>query len=172
MRTGPPNALDWPKPMSSIRTMRTLGAPAGAFTSKRGGGVALRASSSVIGGYVGSGIGNTVRSVGSTMRAGALPCGTAGPTVNTASASAQPSAAVVEVRMVRAPPGMILGPPLERIPQGGPAEEEDLPLEGVHGAGLELVAGEEATHLGGRRTTWRARGGARRAPTPRPMSDL
>jgi len=42
---------------------------------------------------------------------------------------------------------MILGPPLERIPQGGPAEEEDLPLEGVHGAGLELVAGEEATHL-------------------------
>ena len=50
MWIGPPKALDMPKPMSSMRTMRTLGAPSGAFTSKRGGGVTLRASSSVIGG--------------------------------------------------------------------------------------------------------------------------
>jgi hypothetical protein len=34
--------------MSSIRTITTLGAPAGAFTSKRGGAFALRASTSVI----------------------------------------------------------------------------------------------------------------------------
>ncbi|MGC1885454.1 MAG: hypothetical protein WA709_05045 [Stellaceae bacterium] len=41
----------------------TLGAPAGAFTSKRGGGAALRASRVVIGGYAGCGIGSTVRSI-------------------------------------------------------------------------------------------------------------
>src|SRR5262245_52431008 len=76
MRTGPPNALDWPKPMSSIRTMSTLGAPAGAFTSKRGGSVALRASTSVMAGGAGSGIGSTVRSVGNTMRCGAGACAT------------------------------------------------------------------------------------------------
>ena len=34
--------------MSSISTMSTLGAPAGAFTSNRGGALALRTSSSVI----------------------------------------------------------------------------------------------------------------------------
>src|SRR5262245_31511284 len=62
IRTGPPNALDWPKPMSSIRTMTTLGAPFGALTSKRGGALALRASISVIAGYFGSGTGRTVRS--------------------------------------------------------------------------------------------------------------
>jgi hypothetical protein len=44
------------------RMISTLGAPVGAFTSKRGGGVALRASKVVIGGYVGCGIGRTVRS--------------------------------------------------------------------------------------------------------------
>ncbi len=49
MRIGPPNALLWPKPMSSISTITTLGAPAGAFTSKRGGAFASRASSVVIG---------------------------------------------------------------------------------------------------------------------------
>jgi hypothetical protein len=49
MLTGPPKALDWPKPMSSRSTMSTFGAPAGAFTSKRGGGAALRASNVVIG---------------------------------------------------------------------------------------------------------------------------
>ncbi len=48
--------------MSSIRTIRTLGAPAGAFTSKRGGAFALRASCSVIGATVGSGTGRMVRS--------------------------------------------------------------------------------------------------------------
>ena len=46
--------------------MRTLGAPSGARTSNRGGGVAPRASSAVLKGYVGSGIGNTLRSVGRT----------------------------------------------------------------------------------------------------------
>jgi hypothetical protein len=51
MLTGPPKALDWPKPISSSRMISTLGALAGAFTSKRGGGVALRASKVVIGGY-------------------------------------------------------------------------------------------------------------------------
>src|SRR6266699_1568991 len=63
---GPPKALDWPNPISSISTMRTLGALAGALTSNRGGGVALRASNTVLCGYWGSGIGSTVRSVGST----------------------------------------------------------------------------------------------------------
>ena len=41
---------DWPKPMSSIRTIRTFGALAGALTWNRGGALALRASSVVIGG--------------------------------------------------------------------------------------------------------------------------
>ncbi len=49
MLIGPPKALLWPKPMSSISTITTLGAPCGAFTSKRAGAFALRASSSVIG---------------------------------------------------------------------------------------------------------------------------
>src|SRR5437762_2198023 len=62
MWIGPPKALDWPKPMSSIRTMTTLGAPFGALTSKRGGALALRASTSVMGLSLGSGIGRTVRS--------------------------------------------------------------------------------------------------------------
>ena len=66
MWIGPPKALDWPKPMSSISTMSTFGAPAGALTSNRGGALALRASSTVLCGYFGSGIGRTVRSVGST----------------------------------------------------------------------------------------------------------
>lgn len=47
MLMGPPNALDMPKPMSSINTTSTFGASEGAFTLKRGGGVALRASSTV-----------------------------------------------------------------------------------------------------------------------------
>jgi hypothetical protein len=50
MLIGPPNALDMPKPMSSIMISSTLGAPAGAFTSKRAGGFTLRASTSVTGG--------------------------------------------------------------------------------------------------------------------------
>src|SRR5689334_5154162 len=50
--------------MSSISTMRTLGAPFGASTTKRGGGVASRASKVVIDGTFGSGMGSTVRSVG------------------------------------------------------------------------------------------------------------
>ena len=59
---GPPNALDMPNPISSIITRSTFGALAGAFTSKRGGAVALRASNVVIAGRFGSEIGNTVRS--------------------------------------------------------------------------------------------------------------
>ena len=50
MWMGPPKVLGMPKPMSSMRMIMTLGAPAGAFTSKTGGGVTLRASSSVNGG--------------------------------------------------------------------------------------------------------------------------
>jgi len=37
MWIGPPKALEWPKPMSSISTMTMLGAPLGGLTSKRGG---------------------------------------------------------------------------------------------------------------------------------------
>ena len=47
VRIGPPNVLGPPKPMSSISTITTLGAPLGALTSNRAGGLALRASSSV-----------------------------------------------------------------------------------------------------------------------------
>src|SRR5260370_41106211 len=60
MWTGPPNALDWPKPMSSINTMTMFGAPLGGLTSKRGGALALRASRSVIVLMAGSGIGRTL----------------------------------------------------------------------------------------------------------------
>jgi len=38
---GPPKALEWPKPMSSISTMTMLGAPLGGLTSKRGGALAF-----------------------------------------------------------------------------------------------------------------------------------
>src|ERR1700736_3120171 len=41
MWIGPPNALEWAKPMSSRRTMTILGAPLGGLTSKRGGALAL-----------------------------------------------------------------------------------------------------------------------------------
>ena len=47
VRMGPPNVLGPPKPTSSISTITTLGAPSGALTSNRAGGLALRASSSV-----------------------------------------------------------------------------------------------------------------------------
>ena len=63
MWIGPPNALDWPNPMSSIRMMRTFGALSGAFTWNRGGAFALRASSTVLCGIFGSAIGSTVRSI-------------------------------------------------------------------------------------------------------------
>jgi hypothetical protein len=59
---GPPKALDAPKPISSIKTITTLGAFGGAFTSKRGGAFASRASSTVDSGQVGSLMGKTVRS--------------------------------------------------------------------------------------------------------------
>src|SRR6059036_3120239 len=49
--------------MSSMRMMSTFGAPAGAFNSKRGGGFAFRASSSVKVGAGGSWMGSTVRSI-------------------------------------------------------------------------------------------------------------
>ena len=47
VRMGPPNVLGPPKPTSSISTITTLGAPLGALTSNRAGGLALRASSSL-----------------------------------------------------------------------------------------------------------------------------
>lgn len=56
--------------MSSISTMTTFGAPAGAFTSKRGGAFASRASSVVIALVAGSWIGSTVRSSLSCAPAG------------------------------------------------------------------------------------------------------
>src|SRR5260370_26998653 len=77
MWMGPPKALDWPKPMSSINTMRMLGALGGAFTTNRGGGVAFRTSKTVLCGYWGSGIGSTVRSVGTTTLARAASWSTA-----------------------------------------------------------------------------------------------
>ena len=55
-------AAMWPKPMSSISTITTFGAPSGALTSKRGGALALRASSSLMTATAGSWIGRTVRS--------------------------------------------------------------------------------------------------------------
>jgi hypothetical protein len=48
--------------MSSMRMKTTFGAPFGAFTSKRGGGVALRASSSVMVGVAGGTMGKEERS--------------------------------------------------------------------------------------------------------------
>src|SRR4029453_9980330 len=93
---GPPKALDWPKPMSSISTTRTLAAPAGAFTSNRNGGVALRASTSVIGGVTGPGRGSTVRSVGSSTRAGATVWAATGCSVSGASSSIRPKTIVVD----------------------------------------------------------------------------
>src|SRR5205809_708134 len=86
---GPPKALDWPKPMSSINTMRTLGALGGAFTTNRGGGVAFRTSKTVLCGYWGSGSGSTVRSVGSTTRGGAVSWATAFVRVSEVSISGQ-----------------------------------------------------------------------------------
>ena len=64
MLTGPPKHPGSPNPKLSIKMKTTLGAPAplGGFNSKRGGGVALRASTSVIAGCCGSGSGSTVRS--------------------------------------------------------------------------------------------------------------
>ena len=58
---GPPNALDMPNPMSSIMMRRTFGASAGRLHLEPRRRRGLRASSSVIGGRLGSAIGNTVR---------------------------------------------------------------------------------------------------------------
>jgi hypothetical protein len=49
--------------MSSSKTTTTFGAPFGALTSNLGGAFALRASSSVIVGGLGSGTGSTVLSI-------------------------------------------------------------------------------------------------------------
>ena len=48
--------------MSSMRMISTLGASGGALTSNLGGGVVLRASSSMLFGYCGSGMGRVARS--------------------------------------------------------------------------------------------------------------
>src|SRR5258705_3148376 len=76
--------------MSSISTIKTLGALGGAFTSNRGGGVASLASNTVLCGYCGSGSGSTVRSVGNTTRGGAVSWAAAFP-VSEASISGQAS---------------------------------------------------------------------------------
>src|SRR6266446_297188 len=99
MLMGPPEALDWPKPMSSIRTIRTFGALAGALTSNRGGGVAFRASNTVLCGYWGSGIGSRVRSVDSTTAAGAGLWAATGPTVS-ADRRNRPRAKFIGVRFI------------------------------------------------------------------------
>src|ERR1700730_9239593 len=98
---GPPKALDWPNPMSSIRTMRTLGALAGALTSKRGGGVAFRTSNTVLFGYWGSGSGSTVRSVGRTTWTGAGAWAAMGPAVRGANNRARLRATVIQARIMR-----------------------------------------------------------------------
>jgi hypothetical protein len=61
---GPPNALEHPKPASSIRTMSTLGAPAGGRNGSIGGNCAAGslASSKTGPSYGRSGIGSTSRS--------------------------------------------------------------------------------------------------------------
>ena len=69
VRIGPPNVLGPPKPMSSMSTMTTLGAPAGALTSNRGGAFTLRASSSEYVGRFGSWIGSVVRSTSAARAA-------------------------------------------------------------------------------------------------------
>ena len=96
MWIGPPNVPAWPKPMSSISTIRTFGAPSGALTSKRAGGVALRASTSVIAGYDGSASGSTVRSIAPAAATGGgggaalgVPLHAAVRVVTTTSASAR-----------------------------------------------------------------------------------
>src|SRR2546422_1029121 len=101
---GPPKALDWPNPMSSISTMRTLGALAGALTSNRGGGVVFRTSSMVLCGYWGSGIGSTVRSLGTTTWAGAAPWAATGAAVSEARIRVRLKAQVIDVHLI--------GPPL------------------------------------------------------------
>src|SRR6266436_9147054 len=101
MWMGPPKALDWPNPMSSINTMSTFGAPAGALTSNRGGGVAFRTSNTVLCGYWGSGIGSTVRSVGRTTCAGAAPWAATGAAVNGAHTRARLRAAAIDARIMR-----------------------------------------------------------------------
>src|ERR1700730_13885759 len=101
MLMGPPKAPDWPTPMSSISTMRTLGTLAGALTSNRGGGVAFRASNTVLCGYWGSGSGSTVRSVGSTTCAVAGTWAATGRAVRGAHTRTRLRATVIDVRIMR-----------------------------------------------------------------------
>jgi hypothetical protein len=79
--TGPPKVLVPAKPRSSTSTTITLGTPSGAVTSKRGGGSALRTSSSVYTGRPGSGIGRTVLSSVSAA------CSAVATTINSPSAT-------------------------------------------------------------------------------------
>ena len=58
--------FDAPKPISSIKTITTFGAPLGAVTSNRLGAVEFLTSCSVYCGYVGSFIGRTVLSIPSS----------------------------------------------------------------------------------------------------------
>ena len=76
----PPKLAAAPKPMSSMSTMTTLGAPSGARTENGGGASAFRALSSVIFGNTGSGTGKTVRSSvpGALVTFRSVPCGYSG----------------------------------------------------------------------------------------------
>ena len=99
MWMGPPKELDWPKPMSSISTISTFGAFAGACTTNLGGGVAFRTLSTVLCGYCGSGNGNTVRSVGSTIFAAAAGCWDMTGWDNAARRAAQPPTTERTIRL-------------------------------------------------------------------------
>src|SRR5262249_60666540 len=73
---------DQPTRLASTVKMTTSGVPAGVLAGYRGGGVALRASASVIGGLVDSGMGSTVRSVGPTTGGGLGACAATGSAVS------------------------------------------------------------------------------------------
>ena len=76
----PPKGSVAPKPMSSMSTITTLGAPSGGVMLKGGGAVTLRASSSVMGAATGGWMGSDVRSKAS-------PCAIALPSQPIMSAS-------------------------------------------------------------------------------------
>src|SRR5262245_10479606 len=89
--------------MSSISTTTTLGASSGALTSKRGGGVALRASSSRM-------VGGTGSATGRTLRSNPPPAGVAGLSFFAHAARTSMTASAVPARPQRSvaieyPPG-------------------------------------------------------------------
>ena len=80
----PPNVVEPAYPKLSSMITNTLGAPAGALTSKMGGALACRASISVIAGRVGSAMGSTVLSTSAAAPAhGCCPPSARAPTGRT-----------------------------------------------------------------------------------------